>query len=120
MADDAVIEILKGIQASIVALENKTQASIDALDRKVTRQHAMVTQDIRMIRTAVHDMGKTRVTEGEIIALHEDVNRMQHGLDVLTTRVELLEGHKQQGHKQQEQNVRWRTRQAIIHRSAAD
>jgi hypothetical protein len=92
MADDVVVEILKGMQASIVALDGR----FDALDRKVTRQHAMVTQDIRMIRAAIHDMAKTRVTEGEIVALHEDVDRMQHGRDVLTTRVELLEEHVHQ------------------------
>jgi acetoin utilization deacetylase AcuC-like enzyme len=55
-----------------------------------------VTEDIGMIPAAIHDMAKTRVTEGEIIALHEGGYQMQHGRDVLATRVELLEGHLHQ------------------------
>jgi ubiquinone biosynthesis protein UbiJ len=84
MANDVVLEILKTLQRSIAAL-----------DHKVTRQHAILTQDVRMIRAAIHDMGETRVTEGEIVALHEDVNRVQQGLDELATRVESLEGQRQ-------------------------
>ncbi len=80
MADEVVFEILKGIQRAI-----------SVLDQKVTRQHAVLTQDIRMIRAAIHDMGETRVTEGEIVALHEDVNRVQQRVDDLVTRVEMLE-----------------------------
>jgi ubiquinone biosynthesis protein UbiJ len=91
-AEDVVLEILKTIQNSIGALDRKVEASVAALDHKVTRQHAILTQDVRMIRAAIHDIGETRVTEGEIVALHEDVNRVQQGRDELTTRVEMLEG----------------------------
>jgi ubiquinone biosynthesis protein UbiJ len=91
MADDAVLRILQTIQASIVALDRKVQASIAAVDEKVTRHHVILTQDVRMIRAAIHDMGETRVTEGEIAALHEDVNRVQQCVDDLVTRVETLE-----------------------------
>lgn len=83
MVDDVVLKILK-----------KIQESISTLDHKVTRQHTILTQDVRMIRGAIHDMGETRVTEGEIVALHEDVNRVQQGLDNLATRVEMLEGQR--------------------------
>ena len=76
MADDAMLKILQTIQASIVALDRKVQASIAAMDQKVTRQHVILAQDVRMIRTAIHDMGETRVTEREIAVLHEDVNRV--------------------------------------------
>lgn len=95
MADDALPEILRAIQESIVALGYVVEAldnKFEALDNKVTRQHAVLTQDVRMIRTAIHDMGKTRVTEGEIVALHEDVNRVQQRLEDLAMRVEILEG----------------------------
>jgi ubiquinone biosynthesis protein UbiJ len=54
----------------------------------------MLTQDVRMIRAVIHDMGETRVTEGEIVALHEDINRVQRGLNELATRVEILEGQR--------------------------
>jgi hypothetical protein len=91
MADDALPQILQMIQASIVALDHKLETSIAALDHKVTTQHTILAQDIRMIRAAIHDMAETRVTEGEIVALHEDVNRVQQGLADLALRVNILE-----------------------------
>jgi ubiquinone biosynthesis protein UbiJ len=94
MTDDAVLKILQTTQSSIVALERKVEASIAAFDHKVTKQHSILTQDVRMIRAAIHDMGETRVTEGEMAVLHEDVNRVQQGLDELATRVEILEGQR--------------------------
>jgi ubiquinone biosynthesis protein UbiJ len=90
MAGDVVLEILKGIQDSIVDLDRK----IDAVDGKVTRHRVILTLDTRMIRSAIHEMGETHVTEGEITALHEDVNRVQQGLDDLVTRVEMLESQQ--------------------------
>jgi ubiquinone biosynthesis protein UbiJ len=81
MADDAVMEILRRIQASIAAL-----------DRRVTGQLNILSQDVRMIRSTIHDMGETRVTEGEVAVLHEDINRVQQTLADLTARVEALEG----------------------------
>jgi len=83
MADDAVLEILKGIQSSIAAL-----------DEKFTTQYTILAQDVRMIRGGIRDMIKTRVTAGEVDALHEDMTRMQLGLADLATRVEVLEGHR--------------------------
>ena len=75
-----------------------------ALDRKVTtldhkvsgqgRDLAVVMQDVRMIRAAIHDMGETRVTEGQVTVLHEDVNRVQHRLTDLEARVEELEDRR--------------------------
>jgi hypothetical protein len=87
MAEDAVLQILMTIQASIAALDNK----VAALDSKVDRHFAVVTQDIRLIRGGIHDMVKTRVTTGEVDALHEDVNRVQQRIDALGMRVEILE-----------------------------
>jgi ubiquinone biosynthesis protein UbiJ len=75
------------LDRKIDALDHK----VDALDHKVTTQHAILTQDVRMIRSTIHDMGKTRVTEGEIVALHEDVNRVQQRLENIAMRVEMLE-----------------------------
>jgi hypothetical protein len=95
MADDAVMEILKRIQASIVALDEKTQASLAALDKKFTTQYTILAQDARMIRVGIHDMVRTRVTAGEMDALHEDVDRLQQGLADLMARVDVLEHTKQ-------------------------
>jgi hypothetical protein len=44
-----------------------------------------------MIRATIHDMGETRVTEGEITVLHEDVNRVAERMRDLEVRVEQLE-----------------------------
>ncbi len=83
MTDDAVLPILQKIQEKLAAL-----------DRKFSRDFDILKQDVRMIRAAVHDMGETRVTEGEITVLHEDVNRVQQRLQDLELRVEELEGHR--------------------------
>lgn len=83
MTDDAVLPILQKIQEKLAAL-----------DRKFSRDFDILKQDVRMIMAAVHDMGETRVTEGEITVLHEDVNRVQQRLQDLELRVEELEGHR--------------------------
>jgi hypothetical protein len=83
MTDDAMMEVLRRIQANLAGL-----------DRRVTAQLNVLQQDVRMIRAAIHDMGNTRVTEGEGEVIHEDVNRVQQGLADLTTRVEELEGRR--------------------------
>ena len=93
MADDIVMQILQAIQADLADLNRK----VSGLDRKVSDQGRtldIVKQDVRMIRSTIHDMGKTRVTEGEIVTLHEDVNRMQETVTDLVGRVEALEGRR--------------------------
>ncbi len=45
-----------------------------------------------MIRATIHDMGETRVTEGEITVLHQDVNRVAERIQDVEIRVEKLEG----------------------------
>jgi hypothetical protein len=104
MADDAVMEVLVRIQASIVTLDQKIAtldqkiATLDqkivGLDEKFTTQYTILAQDVRMIRGGIHDMVRTRVTAGEMDSLHEDVNRMQQGLAALTMRVDILEHTK--------------------------
>ena len=105
MADDAVLNILQTILESLAAVDRRIEAverrieavdrKVEAVDLKVTRQHAILTQDVRMVRAAIHDMCETHVTKGEVAVLHEDVNRVQQGLDDLAMRVELLEGQRQ-------------------------
>jgi ubiquinone biosynthesis protein UbiJ len=83
MAEDAVMEFLRRIHANLAGL-----------DRKVTGQFNVLSQDVRMIRAAIHDMGETRVTEGEVEVLHEDLTRVQQSLADLTARVEELEAQR--------------------------
>ena len=70
MTDDAVLPILQNIQDNLAALDRKVttlDSKVTTLDRKVSgqgRDLAVVMLDVRMIRAAIHDMGKTRVTEG--------------------------------------------------------
>jgi hypothetical protein len=78
----------------VLPILNKIQNSLAALDRKLTAQGCDITavkQDTRMIRATIHDMGETRVTEGEITVLHEDVNRVAERMRDLEVRVEQLE-----------------------------
>jgi hypothetical protein len=108
MSDDAVIEILKIIQSSIVALDNRVVAldnrvvalheRVAALDEKFTRQYTILAQDVRMIRAGIHDMVKTRVTVGEVDALHEDMTRMELGLADLVVRMNALEHPRKSEH----------------------
>ena len=54
MTDDAVLPILQNIQDNLAALDRK----VTTLDRKVSgqgRDLAVVMQDVRMIRAAIHD-----------------------------------------------------------------
>ena len=100
MADDIVMQILQAIQADLADLGGKVSdldRKVSGLDRKVSDQGRtlnIVKQDVRMIRSTIHDMGKTRVTEGEIVTLHEDVDRMQETVANLVGRVEALEGQR--------------------------
>jgi chromosome segregation ATPase len=86
MTDDIVVPILRTIQADLAALNRKVSAQGHDLSD--------VKQNVRMIRAAIRDMGETRVTEGEITVLHEDVNRVQQRLQDLELRVEELEDHR--------------------------
>jgi hypothetical protein len=103
MADDAVLNILVTIQASIAALDQKVAVldqkvgaldqKIATLDNKVDRRYAILSQDVRLIRGGVQDMVKTRVTAGEVDVLHEDMNRVQQRLENIEM-LEMLEMQK--------------------------
>jgi hypothetical protein len=83
-----------GMSDIVLPILHKIQDSLAALDRKVTAQSRDLTevrQDVRMIRSTFHDIGETRVTEGEITVLHEDVNRVLGRMRDLEVRVEHLE-----------------------------
>jgi ribosomal protein S3AE len=87
MTDDIVLEILKGLQASVADLAREQVAmrrDISILARDVS----ILTQDGRMIRAALADLGKTRVSSGEIEAMHADINSLLERM----TRVEEAAG----------------------------
>lgn len=76
MADEVVLKILRDIQAR------------QAAD---SRRLEMMQQDIRMLRAALNDFAKTNVSSGEIEAIHEDLNRLQHETLELDARLSSLE-----------------------------
>jgi chromosome segregation ATPase len=114
MAENGVIEILRGIQADMSGLKadmaglkhdmSGIKADIAGLKSDVIGVKAelhshsdmlnVLTQDVRMIRGTIHDMGETRPTEGELVSLHEDVNRALQGLTELKTRIGILESQR--------------------------
>jgi hypothetical protein len=69
----------------------RIQASIATLDRKVTAHIVKKKTDLRVIRSALRDMGGTRVSEGGVAILHEDMNRVQQDVADLRDRVDALE-----------------------------
>jgi len=73
----------------------RIQASIATLDRKVTAHIVKKKTDLRGIRSALRNMGGTRVSEGvsegRVAMLHEDMDRVQQDVADLRDRVDALE-----------------------------
>jgi hypothetical protein len=65
--DVSVAALDRKLDASVAALDHK----IETLDEKVTRQYAVLSQDIRMIRVAIREMADTSVTRDEFGALRK-------------------------------------------------
>jgi uncharacterized protein YoxC len=108
MAENGVVEILRGIQVDIAGLKSDMtglksdmaglkhdmagiKADVAGLKTDM-RSHSdtlnILLQDTREIRSALNDIERTRVSVGEIEALHSDVTRMQRGLADLAARIE--------------------------------
>jgi ubiquinone biosynthesis protein UbiJ len=98
------LEILRAIQADLAGVKAdlasvktdltgvKTDvAYIRAQVGGHSRQLDVLQQDVRMIRIAINDMERTRVTAGEVEVLHEDFNRLRQGFADLESRVEVME-----------------------------
>jgi hypothetical protein len=87
---NAVVEIIRVIQTDLASVKSNVEnLMLDSRSHSTTLN--ILTQDVREIRGAVNDMGATRVTTGEIGALHHDVNRVQRGLADLEARVHAIE-----------------------------
>jgi hypothetical protein len=73
----------------------RIQASIATLDRKVAAHIVKKKTDLRVLRSALRDMGGTRisegVSEGRVAMLHEDMDRVQQDMADLRDRVDALE-----------------------------
>ena len=74
---------MAGMKSDMAGLKVELHSHADTLN--------ILLQDVREIRTAMNDIERTRVSTGEIEALHHDVTRMQRGLSDLTARVTIME-----------------------------
>ena len=83
MSDAVVLEILKDIQSRMARLEAEA----------ATTSHAItgLQQDVRMIRVAVNDMAHTRVSTGEVEALHFELDQLRAEVREHETRLNMLE-----------------------------
>jgi hypothetical protein len=66
MPEDLVLEILKSIQADVATIKSELGLHGRLID--------VLVRDGRMIRAALNDLGKTRVSAGEAEAMHTDIN----------------------------------------------
>jgi prefoldin subunit 5 len=51
----------------------------------------IIRRDVRLLKAAVNDIGKTNITSGEVEALHDDLDRVQAESMALATRIATLE-----------------------------
>ncbi len=80
---DIVIEILKDIQRRMSRLEAEATTT--------SRSIGVLQQDLRMIRSSLKDMARTRVSTGEIEALHFEMNQLRADMQEHETRLHILE-----------------------------
>jgi hypothetical protein len=86
----AVMEILRVIHADLSMIKS----DLGTVKLDVSSHSSLLNillQDTREIRSAINDIERTRVSTGEIEALHHDVNRVQRGLAELGARVDAIE-----------------------------
>jgi len=93
MADELVLEILKGLQSGMARLQAAVTNMQDDLSRvkgtisKLEIGQNILTQDVRMIRAGLADLGLTRVSAGEIEAIHSDINGLVDRMNALEARL---------------------------------
>lgn len=86
MPEDLVLQILKTIQADMADLKRDV-GGLPAMRRDIS----VLTQDVRMIRAALADLGKTRVSAGEIEVMHADINSLLERMSRVEAAAGLLE-----------------------------
>jgi polyhydroxyalkanoate synthesis regulator phasin len=77
MPEDIVLEILKRIQSDMAAVKSDMSNVKQHIAELTIGQNVLV-QEGRMIRAALNDLGKTRVSAGEVEAMHTDINELVH------------------------------------------
>jgi hypothetical protein len=97
---DLVLEILKDIQKRVTSLDER-MTRVDSATGVLPRLEAEVStlirataglqQDVRMIRAAVNDMAHTRVSTGEVEALHTELDQLRANVQEHETRLYMLE-----------------------------
>jgi hypothetical protein len=90
---DLVLEILKDIQQRMSRMETKVAVlpRLEAEAATLVRAVSGLQQDARMIRAAVNDMAHTRVSTGEVEALHTELDQLRANVHEHETRLYMLE-----------------------------
>jgi len=100
---DLVLEILKDIQGRLARVETTvgvlpqletTTSVLPRLEAEVAtlvRAATGLQQDVRMIRASVNDMAHTRVSSGEVEALHFELDQLRTEVREHETRLNMLE-----------------------------
>ena len=72
-------------------------ARLDSIDARVAglpligNAIDVLQRDMRMVRAAINDMGRTNITAGEVEAMHDDIDRVQNQQRDIEARVRKLE-----------------------------
>jgi len=90
---DLVLEILKDLQRQMsdVRAGMAVLPRLEATTATLVRAVAGLQQDVRMIRAAVNDMAHTRVSTGEIEAMHTELDQLRESVQEHETRLYMLE-----------------------------
>lgn len=59
--------------------------------RSYSRTLNILVREGRLVRAAVNDIAKEKVTPGEMEAVHDDLTQLRREVDSLTARIEIVE-----------------------------
>jgi uncharacterized coiled-coil DUF342 family protein len=82
MSDPEIMAILREIQITVT--------DIRAEQRNQSQVNRVIRQSIRLHKTALNDFEQTRVSAGEIAAIHEDLNTALGRIDELSVEIDKL------------------------------
>jgi hypothetical protein len=71
---DLTLELLRAELAPIHDRLNKVEAYVNGVP-VIGEAIAVLQRDVRLMRAAINDMGKTNITAGEVEAMHTDIDR---------------------------------------------
>jgi hypothetical protein len=96
MANEEMMTILRDIQAGMEGVQADMKdvqtivKDIQAEQRNQRQVNGWIRQNIRMHKTALNDFERTRVSTGEIEAIHEELNGVIDRIDDLFAEVDRL------------------------------